>query len=240
MKHEEYGFISKELISHLPWVSDCNFSFIKGVPFARKERYLKDEIIIHQEEDNWDIFYIEKGRVKYSVFSNDGEEKTIAIIIEGNIFGEISAWDNFPSPCSVIAITDETIVYRIDNIDVFLENPGYVNELITNLVRKNRMLISEIVALNMKDATSRLATCVLNLSKKYGVKNKGGHKKILVRFTHQQMGDLMGVSRVTVTNILNKMRKEKIINYDSGFLLVKDEEKLEEMALRNSAYSRLF
>lgn len=229
-REEEYGYINKKIIGHLPWVSDCDFSFIKMIPNAKKEKYLKNQIIISQEEYNHNIYYIEKGRVKYSAFDVCGQEKTIAIIIEGNIFGEISAWDGLPTLCSVIAITDEVIAYCINNIGSLFEKSEYVEELITNLVRKNRMFISEIIAHNLKDATMRLATCILNLSKKYGVRNYTGDTKILVHFTHQQMADLMGVSRVTITNILNRMRRDKIIDYNSGFLVVKDEKRLESIA----------
>jgi len=231
MKHKEYSYINKEFIGNLPWVTDCDFSFIKTLPFAIKEKYFKDETIIHQEDINQFVFYIEKGRVKYSVLGSDGREKTVAIILEGNIFGEISSWDGFLSPCSVIAVTDEVIVYRVDNAKIFCEKPEYIKEFIDNLVKKNRMLISEIVAFNMKDTITRLATCILNLAKKFGVKSNTGSTKILVRFTHQQMGDLMGVSRVTVTNILNRMRKEEIIDFDSGYLVIKDEEKLKSIVL---------
>lgn len=229
-REEEYGHINKEIVSYLPWVSDCDFSFVKTISGAKKEKYLKNQIIIHQDENNNSIYYVEKGRVKYSVFDACGEEKTIAIVIEGNIFGEISAWDNLPTPSSVIAITDEVIAYRIDGIKALLEKPEHINEFITNLVMKNRMFISEIIACNLKDATMRLATCILNLSKKYGIESETGDTKILVHFTHQQMGDLMGVSRVTITNILNKMRKDKVIDYDSGFLVIKDKRELENIA----------
>lgn len=230
MKKKEYSYESERIIFDLPWISDCDFSFIKNLPCARKKIYLKDEVIMYQGEYNKNIYYIEKGRVKYSVLNSDGKEKTVGIIVEGNIFGEVSAWDDNLGQCSVVSISEEVVVYYISDIKVLLENTKHAKELIKSLVRKNNILMSEVISLNFKKAPQRLAKCILNLSKKYGTENNSGNIKILVSFTHQQMADLLGVSRVTVTNILNNMRKEEIIDYNSNFLVVIDSKRLREIA----------
>ncbi|RKL62300.1 Crp/Fnr family transcriptional regulator [Thermoanaerobacteraceae bacterium SP2] len=234
MQLQEYGFVNKMIIDDLPWIADCDFSFVKKMPGAKKECFFRGNIIIHQGTQNKNIYYIDKGRVRFSVFNIDGEEKTIAIMTEGNIFGEESAWDGLPCPTSVIAITDVTL-YRISGFDGFLDNPGYIREMVTNFVRKNRVLVSEIASVQFKDAYTRLATCIFKLSKKYGVKNKSsGNIIVLVHFTHEQMAALMGTSRVTITNILNKMRKERIIDYDGGLLVITDERKLMKIVEDNN------
>lgn len=230
MKNKEYGYVSKEFVGDFPWITDCDFSFIKSMSMVQKVTYAKEEIIIHQGESNQNVFYIENGRVKYSIYGIDGREKTIAILIEGNIFGEISSWDGYPSPCSVVAVTNEVVAYRINDIRTLCTKPEHTFEFIKSIIRKNRMLISGSVAYNMKSASSRIATCLLSLSKKFGVSNREGDTEILVHFTHQQLADLMGVSRVTATNILNNMRKEQIISWETRYLIIKDAKKLKDMA----------
>lgn len=233
MKLEEYSFVNKNVIDDLPWIADCDFSFLKRIPGLQKKYFLKGDIIIYQGDENKYIYYIDKGRVRLSLLNIEGEEKTIAIITAGNIFGEISALDGQPSPTSVIAITD-VVLYKISNFDVFLGNRDFIKEMINSLTRKNRLLLSEIKSIHFKDAYTRLATCIYRLSEKYGIRNeKQGNVKILVHFTHQQMAALMGTSRVTITNILNKMRKEKMIDYEDGFLVVTDEKKLMSIVAEN-------
>lgn len=233
MQLEEYSFVNKNVIDDLPWIADCDFSFLKRIPGLQKKYFLKGDIIIYQGDENKYIYYIDKGRVRVSLLNIEGEEKTIAIITAGNIFGEISALDGQPSPTSVIAITD-VVLYKISNFDVFLGNRDFIKEMINSLTRKNRLLLSEIKSIHFKDAYTRLATCIYRLSEKYGIRNeKQGNVKILVRFTHQQMAALMGTSRVTITNILNKMRKEKMIDYEDGFLVVTDEKKLMSIVAEN-------
>ncbi len=228
MAAEKYSPVTYEVINELPWIADLDFSCIKTIPGVQQKKYSKNKIIIQQDTPNELIYYIDQGRVRLSIFSYEGDEKTIAIVTEGNIFGEVSALDGFNCNMSVLAITDVTL-YVIKK-DILLNQGGeLVNKLILSITRKNRLYVAELEALIFKDALSRLVTCLYGLGIKYGLK-KDNKTFIPVKFTHQQMALLLGCSRVTITNMLNKLKEEKLITYEQGFLVILNVERLNKLA----------
>lgn len=228
MTSEKYSPVTYEIINELPWIADLDFSYIKKMPGVQQKKFLKNSIIIQQDTPNDWIYYIDQGRVRMDLISPEGDEKTIAIVTEGNIFGEISALDGFNTNVSVIAIT-EVILYLIKNDVLLSQGAEVVNKLIISIARKNRLYVAQLEALLFKDALSRLVTCLYGLAIKYGIK-KGTKIFIPVKFTHQQMALLLGCSRVTTTNMLNKLKEEKLIAYEQGSLVILNVEKLNKLA----------
>lgn len=225
---EKYVPVSYDIINELPWIADFDFSCIKKIDGVQKRMFTKESIILHQDMPNDLIYYIDQGRVRLAVLSDEGDEKTIAIVTAGNIFGEISALDGFNTHMSVVAITDVDI-YTVKN-NIFLnQDDEVVNKLIRSLVRKNRLYVSELESVVFKDAFSRLVACMHRLSNKYGIR-KDNKIYIPVKFTHQEMSKLLGCSRVTVTNIINKLKREKIIAYEQGVHVILDYQRLSELA----------
>jgi len=224
---EEYKPASDMVLLELPWLSDFDFSRIGNLPCCVRRSFPKGSPIIVQGASNDFIYMIRKGRVRLSIFNEDGDEKTIAIVTERNIFGEISAFDGSVSPVEVVAITDVDLAV-VRSADM-RKDLALMHLLTMYLIRENRLLVSQLEDLVFNDAQTRLAACLYRLSCKYGVKRHNS-VRLPVRFTHQEMALLLGTSRVTVSNVINKLRQDRLIDYEDGFVIILDASGLREVA----------
>ncbi len=93
------------------------------------------------------------------------------------------------------------------------------------LARKIRLLSSQIEGLSFDDSYFRVANALVYLTEQYGLKTEKGCR-IQLKFTHQEMANLTGSCRVTVTNIFRALSNQNIIQKENGFVIVRDVGKL--------------
>ena len=69
-------------------------------------KYSKGNIIFLQDESGDTLFFILRGSVKVSVYSEKGKEVILSFLNEGDFFGEMSLLDGKPRSATVIAVED--------------------------------------------------------------------------------------------------------------------------------------
>ncbi|MEW5919871.1 MAG: Crp/Fnr family transcriptional regulator [Bacillota bacterium] len=184
----------------------------------------KNSIIFSQEEVNESVYFIHKGRVRLSSFDKNGNEKSIVIVSEGNIIGEVSAKERIPAIVTATAVTDCTLFYMPSDLfsQKVLASPVLSERLILELMYLVRILTGHIRDISFMDASERVVTYLFKLSNNYGLDTPQG-RKITIRFTHQEMADLTGTCRVTVSKIMKSLDKSKVIKKIDGHLYILDE-----------------
>ncbi|RKL62291.1 Crp/Fnr family transcriptional regulator [Thermoanaerobacteraceae bacterium SP2] len=189
----------------------------------------KDAIIIHQGSIVNDIYFVKEGRIRFSILSEDGEEKTIFIMDKGNIFGDVAAANSSLSSMKVTAVTD-CVLYMIES-QQFFERIYKDNELlsiwISNMTSTVEYLINHIKDITFLDTFKLVAEYLLKLRIHYGIQTPRGIK-LDIHFTHQEMADLIGSSRVTVSKIMTFLKKENMIDRIDGYFYITDLKKLEK------------
>ena len=145
----------------------------------------------------------------------------------GSVFGELSALDGYPNYANATAIVDSYIylVPKEQFKERLVKNHDFCLTVIKVLARKIRLLSSQVEGLTFDDAYYRVVNALVHLAEQYGVKTQEGCK-IRLKFTHQEMANLTGSCRVTVTNIFRCLKRENIIDKEEGFIIVKDLDKL--------------
>lgn len=196
--------------------------------------YLKtfsvNTIIYHQQQDSEFVYIIKKGRVRLSIYSKEGNEKCLTIAEEGCMFGELSILDGLPNfatartivNCEIFLIPKDTFT------EVFMYNPEVSKKVIQSLVRKIRTLSSQIEDLSFKNSYSRVASYLIRLAHVHAAVI-GKTFRLNIKFTHQEMADLTGLSRVTVSNIMSDLVSSKCISKVNGFIIINDIDKLYEL-----------
>lgn len=161
--------------------------------------YPKNKMIYWQEEPAQEFYYLKSGRVKIFLSSETGMEKTLTILHSGNIFGEAAFFDGMPrvssaktlEPSSIITVTQASLV------DCIRREPQLAMNLLTYLAQTIRMLSAQVDTMTFLQADQRIARLLLKLS-------SGG----TVHATHEDLAALAGVSRVTVSRILNSFAQK--------------------------------
>lgn len=194
---------------------------------AYEKKYEEGEIIFFENDSPQKLYLLVSGRVKLSMLSQGGKEKVLTILQAGDILGEMSLFDQDPHPLTAEVIeTSRLMVLAWDNLEsIIMQKPGLAIKIIKALSKKTRLLTSQVRGLVFQDAEGRLASLLQRFSRDFGIKVKSGTMIELV-LTHQEIANLLGASRVTVTKVLNQFRDEGLIKLYKRKIVIIDEKEL--------------
>jgi len=80
----------------------------------------------------------------------------------------------------------------------------------------------QIEDLTFRNLPGRVASAIIELSKKHGIKTAAGQVKIDLKLTHQELAEMIGTAREVVTSILNDFRKAKCITIEEKHIIIID------------------
>lgn len=215
------------IMVHSPWLKLDQVDWSAISSGIKPKFYEKNTNIYHQQQYSDYIYIVESGRVRLSIYSRNGEEKCLTIADRGCIFGEVSGLDGYPNFANATAVID-SYLYPIpkERFKEELErNHDLCLKIVKVLVRKMRLLASQVEELSFDDAYYRVINTLVYLAEQYGINTKNGCK-IGLKFTHQEMANLTGLCRVTVSNVFRSLSKENMIGRENGFVIVKDVDEL--------------
>ena len=218
----------KEINYVSPWIyfdsiSWDEFNNIQAVSLK------KNSIVFSQNEMNTHAFIVKSGRLRVFYTDNNGNENCIYIAEKGSLIGEASIIDNQPNFYSAITIVDSEL-YKIPKNDFLYSirsNTDLNDKILKNLIRKLRALSSEIEFFS-KNSQTRVAISLLSLAVRYG-KRHGENIMISIKFTHEELGFLTSLNRVTVSNIYSYLFKNNIITKIDGYIVLLDINALKNM-----------
>jgi len=185
-------------------------------------RTIKKKGFAYSAGDRADTLYILKeGRIKITHLAEDGRELTIDIIEAGDIFGELTLAGEEERRTSAEALEDSFVcVITRKNFEDFIGTKPRLSLAITKWMGwRLRRIENRFENLIFKDVRARLTALLQDLAQKYGEEVEGG-RKIAIRLSHQELANLIGATRETVTLELNNMkRRGKIVLEGRSFVL---------------------
>lgn len=179
-------------------------SILENASPARE--YSKGRIIYHQGDFAESFYFLSKGRVSVFMTSADGLEKTLNTASPGEILGEAAFFDKLPRVSSAKAVEKSKIVVidRKKLLALIQSHPNLAMELLEIQAKRIRLLSSQIDSMTFLQADARIAQLLLQ----YKTVKKG---RTVVHLTHEEIGSMVGASRVTVSKILNAFAKKGFI-----------------------------
>lgn len=191
-------------------LKDDELEAINRVSIIRK--FPKDHLILLEDEEGDTLFIIIKGKVKVTAFSEQGKEVIFSILSDGDFFGDMSLLDGKPRSASVVAIEESEVrlIRRSDFISSLENHPGIALKLLEELTSRLRKADERIESLALLDVTGRVAGILLQLAEEQGYPQSGG---ILIksRPTHQELANMAGTTRETVTRVLKQLSRKNYI-----------------------------
>jgi CRP/FNR family cyclic AMP-dependent transcriptional regulator len=194
----------------------------------------KNTFIFEQQEVTNSIYIVKSGRVMLKVYSNEGDEKIIMFAEKGGIFGELCLCDYGLQPYSAITIVDCEIYKIPANFfeEKLQKDPIFNETYIEILMRKTKVLISQLTGLSFGDTYQRVAGVMLYLIGIYGVELENDRGILIdLNFTHQDLADLVNSTRVTISKVIHRMISSGIIQKEKKRYVIKNRERLEEIFL---------
>ena len=167
-------------------------------------RYENQAVIYHSGEDAGQFYCLIDGKVQIYMTSPEGIEKTITVYQNHALFGEAAFFDGSPRTTSARALVASRVVVidRESILTCFREQPDLALSMICSLSRNVRMLSTQINEISFLPAEQRLARFLVEESG-CGVRQ--------VSYTHEEIGSMIGSSRVTVSRILRTFAEQRLI-----------------------------
>ena len=182
--------------------------------------------IFLEDSEGEQCFFVLKGSVKVTRLSKDGREVILAMLNEGDFFGEMSLLDGESRSANVIAL-EKTKVLTLDRNDfiaVVNDFPQIAVQLLKELARRLRKSDRQIASLSLSDAEKRIALCIIRFADEQGVIQNG---KVSIPKTpiQQEIANMAGTSRETVSRALGLLEKEDLIERNGRELIILDYKK---------------
>jgi CRP-like cAMP-binding protein len=177
--------------------------------------FLRKEMIFAQGDDADAVFYVQKGKVRLTVVSHSGKEATIAIVAEGNFFGEGSLAGQLLRMGSAAAMTDCEIL-RIDKkamIDALHREPAFSEMFVAYLLARNIRYEEDLVDQLFNSSEKRLARVLLLLAH-FG--KEGVPETVVPKISQETLAEMVGTTRSRVSFFMNRFRKLGFIHYAGG------------------------
>src|SRR5271163_1554677 len=173
----------------------------------------KNQHVFEQGDVADAVFYIQKGRVKLTVLSEQGKEAVVAILEPGQFFGEgcmnghrlriatTTAMDD----CVITAITKEAMLATLR------VEPKFSELFMAYLLTRNSRVEEDLIDQLFNSSEKRLARLLLLLAH-FG--SEGVPQPILVDISQETLAEMIGTTRSRVSHFMNKFRKLGLISYN--------------------------
>ena len=189
-------------------------SFLAKVGEGRSiGRYRKDEIAFSQGDPADSVFYIQKGKVKVTVVSEQGKEAVVAILGTDEFFGEGCLAGQVRRIASVATMT-ESIIVRMEKaaiVQVIHQEPAFSEMFIAHILGRGIRVEADLVDQLFNSSEKRLARLLLLLAN-FGKETKP--EPIIAKISQETLAEMIGTTRSRVSFFMNKFRKLGLIEYN--------------------------
>ena len=191
-----------------------------------ERRFPKDAVVIEEGMAGDYMYFIQQGQVKVTKTSADGREKILEMLTDGDFFGEMALLDRgsrsasikTTRPCVLLALS------RQDFLSLMRRNPEISLALIQEQTRRLREADEQIRSLLFERVERRTRRSLQRLARDPHPTREGYLRTSAV--THQQLADLVGTSRETVTRVLKALREEGWLEQEGKRYVVRKDDAL--------------
>jgi CRP/FNR family cyclic AMP-dependent transcriptional regulator len=175
--------------------------------------YHKDAIVFSQGDPADAVFYLQRGKVKLTVVSEQGKEAVVAMLGTNDFFGEGCLAGQAQRIATVATMTD-SVIMRLEKaaiVRVIHQEPAFSGMFIAHLLARAIRVEADLVDQLFNSSEKRLARLLLLLA------NFGKEEKpvpILAKISQETLADMIGTTRSRVSFFMNKFRKLGLIDYN--------------------------
>jgi CRP/FNR family transcriptional regulator, cyclic AMP receptor protein len=175
--------------------------------------YRKNQTVFSQGEPADAVFYIESGKLKVTVLSEQGKEAVVAIHEKGDFFGEGCLTGQPRRLATVVAMT-ESVVMRLDKaamVRVLHDEPDFSAMFLAYILARNARVEEDLVDQLFNSSEKRLARLLL-LMANFG--KEGKPEPVIAKISQETLAEMIGTTRSRVNIFMNKFRQLGFIDYN--------------------------
>jgi CRP/FNR family transcriptional regulator, cyclic AMP receptor protein len=176
-------------------------------------KYRKDQVVFSQGEVADAVFYVQKGKVKLTVISEQGKEAVVAMLGPGDFFGE-GCLNGHPLRIATTRAIEECVITRLEKaamIATLHNEPEFSELFMAYLLARNSRIEEDLIDQLFNSSEKRLARLLLLLAN-FG--KEGRPEPIVGKFSQEMLAEMIGTTRSRVSFFMNKFRKLGFIEYN--------------------------
>jgi CRP/FNR family transcriptional regulator/CRP/FNR family cyclic AMP-dependent transcriptional regulator len=188
-----------------------------------ERRFPKHSTVVEEGLPGDYMYVIREGRVKVTKASDDGREKIMNFLEKGSFFGDMALLTGEVRSASVKTLEPTRLLAlsRRDFIDILRQSPDLalaVIEELTNRLRETNEQASSLSFQGVKERTRGLFERIAQPDP------ARGHRRMTPALTHQQIADMIGTSRETVTRAVKQLKEEGWLDQAGKRYVIPDED----------------
>ena len=176
-------------------------------------KYRKNQIVYTQGEAADAVFYVQQGKVKLTVVSEQGKEAVVAILGSGQFFGE-GCLNGHPLRIATTRTVDECVITRLEKatmVATIHDEPEFSELFMSYLLTRNGRIEEDLIDQLFNSSEKRLARLLLLLAN-FG--KEGRPEPVIGSFSQETLAEMIGTTRSRVSFFMNKFRKLGFIEYN--------------------------
>jgi CRP/FNR family cyclic AMP-dependent transcriptional regulator len=191
----------------------------------------KGEALYLQGASDKNFYILKNGAVKITKLTPQGNEIILDIFSGGTIFGEMAVMEPQERDESAVVVENGLVcIMKKDDFDRLIQMVPGLSVKMTKMIGLKRWKIeNKLLDLLYRTVEQRLAKTFLNLLEDFGVPHESGYL-LQIKLTHKDFADLIASTRETVTAALNKMKHDGLIDFKDKYVIVRTQNKLEDLA----------
>ena len=191
-------------------------SFLAQVGEGRSiVNYRKDQVVFSQGEAADAVFYLQKGKVKITVVSEQGKEAVIALLGSDDFFGE-GCLAGQPRRMATVATMTDCAIIRLEKTSMMRlihDEPAFSEMFMAHLLARTIRVEEDLIDQLFNSSEKRLARLLLLLAN-FG--KDGRPEPVIAKISQETLAEMIGTTRARVSFFMNKFRKLGFIDYNGG------------------------
>jgi CRP/FNR family transcriptional regulator, cyclic AMP receptor protein len=176
-------------------------------------KFGKDRIVFAQGDPADSVFYIQQGKVKVTVISEQGKEAVVAILGPDEFCGE-GCLAGQPRRMATATSMTEFEIMRLEKRAIVLalhDEPAFSEMFVAHLLARTIRVEEDLVDQLFNSSEKRLARALLLLAN-FG--KEGRPEPIIAKVSQETLAEMIGTTRSRVSHFMNKFRKLGFIDYN--------------------------
>lgn len=220
-------------LQRLNWLSELSQDELERMRAASLRRdYTAGEIVFTPAPNPHSVYLLEQGLVRIYRLSESGLETTLGYVQPGEIFGEATAFGDYPRE-SFAQATEPSTVWKIAR-EVFqpyvASRPGMVFEISKQIGERLKRIESRVENLVFHNVHTRVMLILLELAERFGIPRDDGGVELDFAITQAELATLVGSTRQSVNASLGELSERGLVSRAGGRIVIPELERLRSAA----------
>jgi CRP/FNR family cyclic AMP-dependent transcriptional regulator len=200
----------------------------RRIPNIHVER---NQVLYAPGERSEALFLLKRGRVRIFKVSPDEKEVTLFVVEPGTVFGLMALMvEQLHEEYAEAMEPADVCIIRWEDLERLVrEHPEVALRMMRVLSERLHFVVSRLEDISVKEIPARLASLILRLAESQGVMAPEGIR-IDARYTHEQLGTMIGASRARATEALTRLKEAGVLELKHRHIYVRDVEALKRAA----------